>query len=308
MQQSSIDKPLTEIFARWRAWMRAEKNYSAHTASSYTTDLSIFFEFLSGHFGQRLTAEALGAITAQDVRAWLTSLASNDYNLSSSARYVASLRNFFNYLHRYEGITNNAAANVKLKRRAKPLPKALDMADAALAIDEAFNVSKELWVQLRDYALLTLIYCCGLRISEALSLTKSDLGGDYITIKGKGNKSRSVPILANVNQAIQDYLGKCPFHADPQQPLFVGKRGKKINPSVFQYQIRKIRSALGLSSSTTPHAFRHSFATHLLENGADLRSIQELLGHKNLSTTQIYTSVNTRKLLDSYSKHHPRSV
>lgn len=302
----TADYSLEQVYSRWLNWMKLEKHYSHHTSSSYATDLAMFFCFLNGHLGKILSLDAIREISVQDIRGWLATLKNKDYKISSYARYVASLRNFFSYLHRFENITNNSAANIRLKRRARSLPKALDLADTKLAINESSNVSKDAWVQLRDRALMMLIYGCGLRISEALSVTKNDLNDDYIMVKGKGNKMRSIPIMVCIKQAIGDYLNSCPHFIESKEPIFIGKRGKKINVSVFQHQIRKIRANLGLSSSTTPHAFRHSFATHLLGNGADLRAIQELLGHKNLSTTQIYTSVDNKKILDAYSKHHPR--
>ena len=266
----------------------------------------MFFNFLNTHFGETLTISSLETVSLQDIRAWLATFKNQNYHISSYARYLAALRNFFHYLNKFENITNNNAANIKIKRNSRSLPKALDILDTKLALDGAFEVSSELWTQLRDYAALTLIYGCGLRISEALSITKNDIEGEYISIKGKGNKTRSVPIIDSVKEAIRSYIEHCPHIIEKDQPIFIGKRGRTLNVSVFQSQIRKIRKNLGLSNSTTPHAFRHSFATHLLSNGADLRSIQELLGHKNLSTTQIYTAVDTKKILDSYNKNHPR--
>jgi integrase/recombinase XerC len=306
MIKFTADDSLHQIYSRWFTWMQDEKHYSNHTLSSYATDLSMFFKFLNTHYNEALTLNSLEEVTLQDIRAWLATFKNQNYQISSYARYLAALRNFFHYLDKFEKITNNSAANIKIKKRNRSLPKALDILDTKLALDGAFEVSSELWTQLRDYAALTLIYGCGLRISEALSITKNDLDGDYLSVRGKGNKVRSVPIIDSVKEVIQSYLEHCPCIIEKDQPIFLGKRGKPLNVSVFQYQIRKIRKNLGLSSSTTPHAFRHSFATHLLSNGADLRAIQELLGHKNLSTTQIYTAVDTRKILDSYNKNHPR--
>ena len=300
------DEELKNIYLRWYSWMTEEKRYSPNTSSAYKKDLALFFSFSNTHFGGNLTKSHLKEIKLQDIRAWLATLKNQEYDIASYARYLAAIRNFFSYLKRFEHIDNTSAMNIKIKRRHRSLPKDLSFLDTQMVQEESFKVSKDLWSQLRDFALITLIYACGLRISEALSVTKRDLKGDYITVTGKGNKTRSIPILATAKESIEKYLQHCPFGIEEDSPLFLGTRGKKMNVSVFQNQIRKIRTNLGLPSSVTPHAFRHSFATHLLSNGADLRSIQELLGHKNLSTTQIYTSVDSQKILDAYNKSHPR--
>lgn len=301
------DDRIREIYARWCGWMQDEKRYSKHTAISYSKDLGMFFSFLNKHFNESLSLRDLERVTLQDIRAWLATLRNNEYKISSYARYLAAVRNFFNYLKKHENIDNSSALNLKIKRRHQSLPKDLTELDTHMVQEESFKVSKDLWTQLRDFALITLIYGCGLRISEALSIKKTDLRGDYLNVLGKGNKTRSIPILDSVKEPIDKYLEHCPFMIEEDAPLFLGTRGKPLNVSVFQNQIRKIRRNLGLPQSVTPHAFRHSFATHLLSNGADLRSIQELLGHKNLSTTQIYTSVDSKKILDAYNKSHPRS-
>ena len=300
------DSEFREIYNRWCSWMTEEKRYSSHTSSSYRKDMAMFLSFLNTHLNENITLSSIKNITLQDIRSWLSSLRNQEYNIASYARYLAAIRNFFNYTKRFENIENSSAMNIKIKRRNRSLPKALSTIDTKLVQDGAFEVSKDLWTQLRDFAIITLIYGCGLRISEALSITQRDLNGDYINITGKGNKTRSVPILSSVKETIEKYVEHCPFNIGMEEPIFLGTRGKKMNVSVFQNQIRKIRTNLGLQPSVTPHAFRHSFATHLLSNGADLRSIQELLGHKNMSTTQIYTSVDSKKILDAYSKSHPR--
>jgi integrase/recombinase XerC len=267
----------------------------------------LFFQFLSQHYGNTIDKKHLKDISTQDIRSWLVTLKNKNYNISSYARYVSALKNFFNYLQKFENIENKSPHYIKIKNSKNQLPKCIGQIDAKLAIEESFNASSELWLQLRDLAIITLIYGCGLRISEALSITLSDLGGDFITITGKGQKQRSVPIITPVTNAINDYIKHCPHHLEKNTPLFLGARGKPLNPHVFQRQIRVIRNNLGLPDNVTPHTFRHSFATHLLSNGADLRSIQELLGHTNLSTTQIYTFVDESKILKTYNQCHPRS-
>jgi integrase/recombinase XerC len=298
---------LQSMINRWVQWMKTEKNYSSYTVEGYLIDLSRFIKFLNSYFNKELSSSDLKDITSQNVRSWLTSLKMKDYKISSYARYLASIKNFFNYLHKFEAITNLNVKSARVKKQNKSLPKSLTIADTEEARQVSLKISKELWIQSRDYALITIIYGCGLRISEALSIKLSDLSGEYISIIGKGNKERSVPLLTEVKQAINEYLKLCPYKLTAASNIFLGARGDKLDPAVFQKQIRKIRSHLKLSDSVTPHSFRHSFATHLLNNGADLRSIQELLGHKNLSTTQIYTNLDVKKILDSYNKAHPRS-
>jgi len=300
------NEEVRSIYESWHNWMSKEKNYSAHTCSSYRKDVAMFFAFLNQHLAGTIYKQTLSEVSVQDVRSWLATLRNEEYDIASYARYLAALRNFFHYIKKFENINNDKATNIKIKRRGRHLPKNLSILDTSLVREESFKVSKELWIQLRDFALITLIYSCGLRISEALSVTKNDLQGEYLTITGKGRKTRSVPMLDTAKVAIEKYLEYCPFNIEANQPMFIGTRGKKLNVSVFQLQIRRIRNNLGLPDSVTPHALRHSFATHLLANGADLRSIQELLGHKNLATTQIYTSVDTKKILEAYNKTHPR--
>ena len=295
------------LIDRWIKWMKTEKNYSRNTSSAYITDLSMFLRFLNNYLNEEVSLSHLRSITSQNVRAWLASLKIKEYKISSYARYLAAIKNFFNYLHKFEGITNLNVKSTRVKRQNKNLPRALTESDTKGMIDGSSDASKELWMQVRDYALISLIYGCGLRISEALSIKLLDVNGEYISVIGKGNKERSIPLLEEVKLALEKYLKLCPYKFSPTSNIFVGARGQKLNPGVFQRQIRKIRNNLGLSESVTPHTLRHTFATHLLSGGADLRSIQELLGHKNLSTTQIYTSLDVKKILDVYNKTHPRS-
>jgi integrase/recombinase XerC len=197
--------------------------------------------------------------------------------------------------------------SIKVPRLNKPLPKALNEEDTAIALDEVGNIALLPWVGKRDKAILILIYGCGLRISEVLSMTKKQINDDVLIITGKGKKQRLVPKLAIINNSLKDYLDNCPYLFNNEDKIFVGVRGKALNPGLFQRHIRTLRIRLGLKDATTPHAFRHSFATHLLSEGADLRSIQELLGHESLATTQRYTAVDTKRLLDVYNKSHPRN-
>jgi integrase/recombinase XerC len=306
-KMSYITDNLSSTIQNWYNWLSYEKHYSSNTTSSYRTDLLLFFQFLNNHYGDIIDKKHLKEISTQDIRAWLVLLKNRDYNITSYARYISSLKNFFNYLQKFENIENKNPHYIKIKNNKNHLPKSIGKIDAKLVLDESLNISTELWLQLRDFALITLIYGCGLRISEALSITLADIGGDFITITGKGKKQRSVPIITPVTNAINDYIKHCPYNLEKNNHIFLGARGNALNPHVFQRQIRIIRTNLGLPDNVTPHTFRHSFATHLLSNGADLRSIQELLGHTNLSTTQIYTFVDETRLLKVYQDCHPRS-
>lgn len=304
-KQSNND--ITSLLSNWQSWMKNEKLYSSHTVESYLIDVAMFLTFLQNHLNHDISSHNLKEVSPQIVRSWLTKLKGNNYKATSYARYLAALKNFFNYLKKFEKIPIQDLSLVRIKTQRRSLPKALNITDAMYALQETTNISKNTWVQLRDYALLTLLYGCGLRISEALSINATDLHSEYLRIKGKGNKERSVPILSDVKAAISKYLDHCPYKPQGANPIFVGERGKPLQSAIVQKQIRKIRTNLGLSNSVTPHTFRHSFATHLLTNGADLRSIQELLGHKNLDTTEIYTNLDAKKLLSVYGQTHPRS-
>jgi integrase/recombinase XerC len=219
------------------------------------------------------------------------------------------VRGFFRHLEKGGVLENPAVHHVRTPKLPKSLPKALSEDQSLASLAGVGANHKEEWVTLRDVALLTLIYGCGLRIGEALALTPAQLpeGALALTLTGKGNKQRMVPILPQVHEAIAAYKKACPFALAPKEPLFKGARGKKLQPAIFQKEIRQLRSALGLPDSATPHAFRHSFATHLLAGGGDLRTIQELLGHADLSTTQRYTKVDHERLLSAYQKAHPRA-
>lgn len=291
----------------WENWLTNVRRASRHTVISYQNDLQQFFAFLSEHLGERVSLKHLQALEARDIRAWLASRA-GDYEAASTARALSTVKNFYRRLEQEGKVENAAIFHIRSPKLKKSLPKALQEDQAGQALEHIGALHEETWVNARDLALLTLIYGCGLRISEALSLKGGDVeGADSITITGKGNKQRVVPVLPLVKEAIADYMKQCPFGFEKTTPLFYGQRGKPLNPSIFQLQLRKLRNLLNLPESTTPHAFRHSFATHLLSAGGDLRSIQELLGHASLSTTQRYTHVDKERLLKAYGKAHPRA-
>ncbi|HEU0118132.1 MAG TPA: tyrosine recombinase XerC, partial [Alphaproteobacteria bacterium] len=214
----------------------------------------------------------------------------------------------FRWLDRTGLLHNNAIELLKTPKTARRLPRPVSEAEAQDIVSLAKNVSQEGWVGLRDEALFTLLYGAGLRISEALALTHADLAQkDRITVTGKGNKQRNVPMLPIVRESLDKYLAECPYAVKPKQPIFVGARGEKLNPAVAQRHLRQLRRQLNLPDSVTPHALRHSFATHLLSSGADLRSLQELLGHSSLSTTQLYTKIDAQQLSKTYRAAHPRA-
>lgn len=294
-----------ELFKDWIRWMQNEKQYSKHTSDSYILDLSQFFAFLNEHFASEIDINLIKNLEISDIRAWFSKLKLSDISTRSASRYLSAVRNFYNYLKNQHNVINNHALNLNIRNAKKSLPKALDIKDARSVLNESLNNQDPPWVQLRDYALISLIYGCGLRISEALSITKNDLNGEFIQITGKGKKQRSIPLLPEVRQAVEKYMQICPYNFG-EGAIFIGLKGAKLNPAVFQKRIRLIRVTLGLPDSMTPHALRHSFASHLLENGADLRSIQELLGHENLSTTQIYTAINKSRVMNVYLNSHPR--
>lgn len=297
-------KNLTNDFLLYLA---SEKRSSKNTIISYKTDISSFFKFLFGYFEQKVDVKMLENLEIRDFRSFLANRVNEEFENISNARAISVLRSFFDYLNKNHKISNNAVRKVKIPKIPKPIPKAVDEIDIEKIMDLLKDFNKENWCYLRDFALLTLIYGCGLRIMEALSITKNDLGEkDFIRTSGKGDKERIVPILPIIKDRIEDYLTSCPYGLAPDEAIFRGSRGGPYHPTLFQTLIRRIRKALHLPDYITPHAFRHSFATHLLENGGDLRSIQELLGHSSLSTTQRYTKVDKKRLLEVYSNLHPR--
>jgi len=302
-----VTNDLTKTIAAWEGWLASVKRASGHTVTAYRIDLHHFCRFLSGHLGERVALSHLEALELKDIRAWLASR-SGDFEAASTARALSTVKSFFRYLEKQGKLKNAAIFHIRGPKIKKSLPKALAEHQAGEALAAIGSQHEEEWVNKRDLALLVLIYGCGLRIGEALSLRYGDIpAGDMLVVTGKGDKQRNVPVLPVVKEAIAEYVAFCPYPLTPETPLFLGQRGKALDPAIFQLQIRKLRRALSLPESATPHAFRHSFATHLLSAGGDLRSIQELLGHASLSTTQRYTHVDKERLLDAYKNAHPRA-
>jgi len=299
----NVEKDLLNIIEKWQNWLENEKRCSKHTQDAYYRDLSFFFEFLAEYKNKLANKNTLSNLKIRDMRAYLSHRISKHISRTSNARAISSVKSFFRWLENEEIIKNSAVISFSPPKIPKSIPKAVDEEIAVDILEEIKNFAKKSWLGKRDVAIFTLIYGCGLRISEALSLTKSDLtNGEFITIKGKGNKERLVPLLPIITEKIEDYLSACPYKVKNDEELFLGARGEVVNPGVIQRQLRKLRAYLNLPDSVTPHALRHSFATHLLAAGGDLRTIQELLGHSSLSTTQRYTEVDIEKIRQEHSK------
>ena len=302
---------LVESIARWQDWLAHERRASAHTLAAYGRDLAGFLDFLGEHLGELPSLAALGTLTPADFRAWLARRASNALMRSSTARALSVLRGFFRFLDRRDLLHNAALAAVRTPKLPKSVPKALTAqeTESALAAVEEEEGERAPWIAARDAAILMLLYGCGLRLAEALGLTRGEAPREagMLVITGKGNKQRQVPVLPQVAAAIEAYLEACPYRRGADDALFLGARGGPLHPRLVQKRMQELRRALGLPESATPHALRHSFATHLLAGGGDLRAIQELLGHASLATTQRYTAVDAERLIAVYEKAHPRA-
>jgi integrase/recombinase XerC len=298
---------LQEQIEAWRQWLAVERRASSHSLSAYERDLAAFLAFLAGHQGGAPSLSSLEKLNRNDLRGWLAERAGRNLKASSTGRALSVLRGFYRFLARRKLVENAVVLSLKNPKMPKSVPKALTQAEAADALENIGELSEEPWVAKRDAALLTLLYGCGLRLGEALSLTRRDQAAarsGRLTVTGKGRKQRVVPVLPIVAFAIDDYLAACPHRHDP---LFLGVRGGPLNPRIVQDRLQRLRLLLGLPATATPHALRHSFATHLLAGGGDLRAIQELLGHASLSTTQRYTDVDAAGLMAVYDRAHPRA-
>ena len=297
------------VQAQIAAWMRelgSVKRLAPKTLEAYGRDVGQFMSFMAGHMGGAITLQSLKELRAADIRAFMAQRREESLGSRSLARVLSSLKNFFAFLERENVLATEAFNAVRTPKIPKSLPKALTIVEAKQTIASVDEMEDEPWIAARDMAVISLCYGAGLRIAEALALTKGDLEADVLRVTGKGGKIRMVPLIAPVRQAIETYLKLSPYKLWEEDPLFRGKRGGVLSPRIIQLRMQQLRSALGLPPSATPHALRHSFATHLLGKGGDLRAIQELLGHASLSTTQIYTAVDTERLMESYAKAHPR--
>ena len=301
-----MNKHIEDAFTNWLGNLKEVRNLSDNTLISYKHDVKSFIEFISTHTGSEVSIKYLNDMKISDFRSFLSYLRNKDISSTSIARIISSLRSFFNYLLNTNLIESTVVQSLRTPKQKKSLPRPISSELAIETIKHAQDMEKEKWIGLRNKSILMLLYGCGLRISEALNLNFEDINeNDYLIIKGKGNKERMVPLMDYVKNDIENYIHECPKNFMKDDPLFVGKRLDRLSPRIIQYVLEKIRHNLSLPETATPHALRHSFATHLLNSGGDLRTIQELLGHSSLSTTQKYTKVETEKLYDAYSKAHP---
>ncbi len=294
----------------WQAWLRNERRAASNTRAAYLSDLARFLDFTTEHLGKPPNLRDLDRLRPADFRAWLAARANGGASLGTRARGLSVVRGFYRWLARVGLADNPAVRALKTPRVPRPVPKALDAGEALELLDTAPDQARASWIGKRDVAVLTLLYGCGLRIGEALSLSRREApapGQSALTVTGKGGKDRMAPLLPAVIEAVQDYIAACPFELAPEGPLFLGARGKALGARQVQARMVELRIQLGLPETATPHALRHSFATHLLAAGGDLRAIQELLGHASLSTTQRYTDVDAAGLLAVYQRAHPRA-
>ena len=296
-----------QLARQWLGSLAHERRMSPHTLRAYGDDVQRFLGFLGPYRGGEVTLAMLQGLRPADVRAFLTARRSEGLGARGIQRALAALRSFWRYLER-ENLAEGAALRaVRSPKLPRTLPRPLSETDALRAIDEA-GEDEEPWIAARNAALVTLLYGTGLRISEALSLKRGDSPlGETLTVLGKGSKERAVPVIAAVRDAVEDYVRLAPYSPDRASPLFLSRRGKPMGPREAQALMQNLRGRLGLPPSATPHALRHSFATHLLQNGGDLRAVQELLGHASLSTTQKYTEVEGARVLAVYQAAHPRA-
>ena len=292
------------LFEGWQGWLADERGFSQHTVSGYRRDAADFLAFLEGYRGEPVSPAGLAAVTPGDIRAWLAERARGGMAAASRARGLAALRNWLRWLAR-RGVGEAAAlTGIRTPRLPRPVPKALAPDETARLLAAAGGD----WQHRRDLALWSLLYGAGLRIGEALGLDAGALDrGDMLRVLGKGGKERMAPLLPAVRDALDAYRRACPHALSADGPLFVGARGGRLNPGVAQQRLRRLRARLDLPETATPHALRHSFATDLLREGADLRSIQELLGHASLATTQRYTAVDIGHLTKVFRRAHPRA-
>ena len=306
------DESLAREMTRWLTHLRAERRLSPKTLEAYARDLRQCLTFLSQHWGDKVTLKRFEGLEATDIRAFMAMRRADEIGGRSLMRALAGLRSFGRFLEREGKGRVGALSAIRAPKIGKSLPKPIHIVAAKRLADadERAGEDRDPWILARDAAVMALLYGSGLRISEALGLKHRDVPkpgeGDVIIVTGKGNKTRMVPVLQNVLTLIADYTKMCPHALPANGPIFVGARGGPLSPRIIQLTMERLRGALGLPDSATPHALRHSFATHLLSRGGDLRAIQELLGHASLSTTQIYTGIDAERLLEVYRAAHPR--
>jgi integrase/recombinase XerC len=296
-----------DLLVRWLAAQKGARDISDHTVKAYRADVSAFLGFLTNHTGSPVGRAALARVNPRDMRSWMARLRADGLSARSAARALSAVKGFYRWLGEAERIEAPAILSARAPKSPARLPRPVAPDAVVALIDHAAKDHDEPWIAARDAAVMTLLWGCGLRISEALSLNRSDAPlADVLRITGKGGKMRLSPVLPAARAAVDEYLRLLGMDAPPDAPLFIGARGKRLNPRMAQKAMERGRLALGLPATATPHALRHSFATHLLEAGGDLRAIQELLGHASLASTQIYTAVDQARLMAVYDKAHPR--
>ena len=301
---------LVKALADWQRFLAAERRYSAKTLEAYERDVRQFLRFLAGHLGGTPDIAALTEVRPADLRAFLARRKGEGIAARSLGRQMAGIRSLVKFLERRGAVNGAAFGAVRSPKPGKRLPKALEVDKALAVIDPGESLSEEPWIAARDAAVLALLYGLGLRISEALGLRRCEapVGGvELLRVTGKGGKIRVVPVLPKVGAMVERYIAMCPWDLPSDGPLFRGAKGGALSPRLIQLAIERMRGSLDLPETATPHALRHSFATHILGDGGDLRSIQELLGHASLSTTQVYTHVDAHRLIEVYRATHPRA-
>jgi integrase/recombinase XerC len=299
--------PASALVAQWGSFLAHDRRRSAHTVRAYVGTAHRLIDFLGEYRGESIKAPALVDVSAADLRAFLAARRNSGIGAASAARELSGVRAFLDYAAEQQGRVPQVP-RTRAPRKPKTLPRPASPEDAIALAEDAGAFASEPWIGARDLAVLLLLYGSGLRVSEAMSLTARDLPiGESIRVTGKRSKTRIVPVVPAVREAIEHYVRQCPYRIEGEAPLFVGARGGALSADLVRRAVRAARVRLGLADSLTPHALRHSFATHLLARGADLRSLQELLGHASLSSTQIYTAVDAARLLDVYRHAHPRA-
>ena len=303
-----LSPALADACEGWLAHERALNGAADNTLKAYQTDVQGFLAFMANHHAEQQGLAAIGRLTISDMRAWMSHERGRGVAARSLARALSAVKSFYRWLSDREGFEPTAVLSTRAPKFQKKLPRPLTVDSAKDILETVEMQASEPWVAARDMAVVTLLYGCGLRISEALDMTGSAVPlPPAMVIRGKGGKERMVPVIPAAREAVDAYLGLCPHPLEPDAPLFRGVRGGKLAARAIQKVMERARLQLGLPSSATPHAMRHSFATHLLGAGGDLRAIQELLGHASLSTTQGYTAVDTAHLMDVYDRTHPKA-
>ena len=297
---------LNSLIKEWASYNINLRNLSENSVKAYSLDLRDFLNFSFKESVVVLKSD-LSDISAHTIRLWILSLRNRSVKASSLSRKISSLKNFFHWLENSHNIFNSAISKLDSPKKDSKLPRPIAVSDIKNLFSAFENKKEKRWIISRNQAIFLLLYTCGLRISEAINMKTNELPlNTSVLVKGKGKKERMVPILNIANQAIENYTKQCPYPISNSEYVFLGIRGNRMLPRSFQKAMERARNSIGLPSSTTPHSLRHSYATHLLNAGTDLRSIQKLLGHSSLSSTQIYTQIEQKRLLQVYKSTHPR--